>query len=151
MLSGEHVLVAEDECVIALDLTDMLESAGATVIGPAATVREALRLAMSEAVDRALLDFNLADDEVTPGLELLAANFTASQRLVFGRLSGGIEGGPCPVRKARRWLPMTAVKCGLPPMLRRWSTSSATPTAPHPCATTARVCSCRPGARASSR
>src|SRR4051794_16892608 len=25
-------------------------------------------------------------------------NFTASQRLVFGRLSGGIEGGPCPVR-----------------------------------------------------
>jgi DNA-binding NtrC family response regulator len=73
MLSGEHVLVAEDECVIALDLTDMLESAGATVIGPAATVREALRLAMSEAVDRALLDFNLADGEVTPVLELLAA------------------------------------------------------------------------------
>jgi len=66
MLSGEHVLVAEDECVIALDLTDMLESAGATVIGPAATVREALRLAMSEAVDRALLDFNLADGEVIP-------------------------------------------------------------------------------------
>ena len=33
---------------------------------------------------------------------------------------GGIEGGPCPVRKARRWLLMTAVKCGLPPMLRRW-------------------------------
>src|SRR3954469_16995029 len=46
---------------------------------------------------------------------------------------------------------MRAVKCGLPPMLRRWSTSSATPTAPHPCATTARVCSCRPRARASSR
>src|SRR5215210_3059075 len=39
---------------------------------------------------------------------------------------------------------MTAVKCGLPPMLRRWSVSSATLTAPHPCATTARVCSCRP-------
>jgi DNA-binding NtrC family response regulator len=73
MLSGEHVLVAEDECVIAPDLTDMLESAGATVIGPAATVREALRLAMSEAVDRALLDFNLADGEVPPALELLAA------------------------------------------------------------------------------
>src|SRR3954466_10258325 len=63
----------------------------------------------------------------------------------------GIERGPCPVRKARRWLPMTAVKCGLPPMLQRWSKSSATPTALHPCATTARVCSCRPGARASSR
>src|SRR4051794_2491741 len=46
---------------------------------------------------------------------------------------------------------MRAVTCGLPPMLRRWSTSSATPTAPHPCATTGRVCSCRPRARASSR
>ena len=73
MLSGEHVLVAEDECVIALDLTNTLESAGATVIGPTATVREALRLAMSEAVDRALLDFNLADGEATPVLDLLAS------------------------------------------------------------------------------
>src|SRR5215207_4863232 len=72
---------------------------------------------------------------------------TASRRLVFGRLSWGI-GGPRPAREARRWLPMTAVKRGLPPMLRRWSTSSATPTAPHPCATTARACSCRPRARA---
>ena len=48
MLSGEHILVAEDECVIALDLTDTLECAGAVVIGPAATVSEALRLAMAE-------------------------------------------------------------------------------------------------------
>src|SRR3954468_6128437 len=39
---------------------------------------------------------------------------------------------------------MTAVKCGLPITLRRWSGSSATPTAPRPCATTARVCSCPP-------
>src|SRR3954453_8061871 len=46
---------------------------------------------------------------------------------------------------------MRAVTCGLPPMLRRWSTSSPPPTAPPPCATTGRVCSCRPRARASSR
>ena len=73
MLSGEHILVAEDECVIALDLTDTLECAGAAVIGPAATVQEALRLAMAETPDRALLDFNLADGEVTPVLELLVS------------------------------------------------------------------------------
>src|SRR3712207_4631056 len=73
MLSGERILVAEDECVIALDLTDALECAGAAVIGPAATVSETLRLAMAETLDRALLDFNLADGEVTPVLELLAA------------------------------------------------------------------------------
>src|SRR4051812_75783 len=46
---------------------------------------------------------------------------------------------------------MTAVKCGLPITLRRWSVSSATPIGPRPCATTARVCSCPPRARASSR
>ena len=62
-----------DGVVIALDLTDTLECAGAAVIGPAATVQETLRLAMVEAVDCALLDFNLADGEVTPVLELLAA------------------------------------------------------------------------------
>jgi DNA-binding response OmpR family regulator len=73
MLSGERILVAEDECMIALDLTDTLERAGASVIGPAATVQEVLKLAMSETPDRALLDFNLADGEVTPVLELLAS------------------------------------------------------------------------------
>jgi len=44
------------------------------VIGPASTVKEALKLVMSQEVDRACLDFNLADGEVTPVLELLASN-----------------------------------------------------------------------------
>ena len=73
MLSGECILVAEDERLIALDLTDTIESAGATVVGPAATVSEALRLARAKTLDRAILDFNLADGEVTPVLELLAS------------------------------------------------------------------------------
>ena len=73
MLSGARVLVAEDECIIALDLADTFERAGAQVVGPAATVREALRLLASEPVDRASLDFNLADGEATPILNLLAS------------------------------------------------------------------------------
>src|SRR3954454_13928696 len=73
MLSGERVLVAEDECLIAMDLADMFETAGANVIGPASTVKDALKLIMSHEVDRACLDFNLADGEVTPVLDLLAS------------------------------------------------------------------------------
>src|SRR4051794_17792037 len=73
MLSGERVLVAEDECLIAIDLADTFETAGANVIGPASTVKEALRLIRSQEVDRACLDFNLADGEVTPVLDLLAS------------------------------------------------------------------------------
>jgi len=52
MLFGACVLVAEDECIIALDLADTFESAGAAVIGPAATVREALRLVIRAPGDR---------------------------------------------------------------------------------------------------
>jgi DNA-binding response OmpR family regulator len=73
MLSGERVLVAEDECLIAMDLADLFETAGASVVGPAATVEEALRLLASEPVDRASLDFNLADGEATPVLDMLAS------------------------------------------------------------------------------
>ena len=72
MLHGACVLVAEDECIIAMDLAHIFESAGATVIGPAATVKEALQLLATERVDRAFLDFNLADGEVTPVLEMLS-------------------------------------------------------------------------------
>ena len=73
MLSGERILVAEDECLIAMDLAYTFERAGADVIGPASTVQEALKLIMSQEVDRACLDFNLADGEVTPVLDLLAS------------------------------------------------------------------------------
>src|SRR5215212_10280741 len=73
MLSGKRILVAEDECLIAMDLADMFETAGANVIGPASTVDETLKLIMSQELDRAFLDFNLADGEVTPVLELLAS------------------------------------------------------------------------------
>jgi DNA-binding NtrC family response regulator len=73
MLSGVRVLVAEDESLIAMDLADKFEDAGATVLGPVATVVEALRLLGAETIDAALLDFNLADGEVSPVLKLLSA------------------------------------------------------------------------------
>src|SRR3712207_4398339 len=73
MLEGARVLVVEDEAIIATDLADTFESAGADVVGPAASVREALALLADQQVDGALLDFNLADGEVTPVLELLLA------------------------------------------------------------------------------
>jgi DNA-binding response OmpR family regulator len=71
MLSGARVLVAEDESFVAMDLADTVEGAGASVLGPAATVREATHLIQTEAIDAALLDFNLADGEITPVLETL--------------------------------------------------------------------------------
>lgn len=78
--SAEHpsrdrlVLVAEDELLIAMDLELQLERHGWRVLGPAATVDEALRLLESSpAPVAALLDVNLRGELVTPLAEALRA------------------------------------------------------------------------------
>ena len=60
------ILVVEDELFIALDLAQAVEDAGGIVVGPAATVREALELIERGRVDGAILDVNLIDRDVTP-------------------------------------------------------------------------------------
>ena len=59
VLSGRRVLVVEDEFLIAAALCDMLQDSGAVVVGPAATVDQAMQLLQENPVDAALLDMNL--------------------------------------------------------------------------------------------
>ncbi len=73
MLDGARILVAEDEAVIAWALADAFADAGAEVVGPAASVREASQLLDDRAIDVAILDVNLLDGEVTPIAERLIA------------------------------------------------------------------------------
>jgi DNA-binding NarL/FixJ family response regulator len=62
-LSGLFVFVAEDEYLLALDLCDILETAGAIVIGPARSRKEVdAQLALRPAIDVALIDLNLGGD-----------------------------------------------------------------------------------------
>ena len=70
---GRLVLVVEDEFLIALDLELLLQRHGWRVLGPAATVAEALRLLRGETPDVALLDVNLRGELVTPVAEELRA------------------------------------------------------------------------------
>lgn len=67
------MLIVEDEYLIALNLKQMLEASGWRVIGPAPTVRRALRLLENEAPSVALLDVTLGDGMVTPVAEALKA------------------------------------------------------------------------------
>ncbi|WEJ12274.1 response regulator (plasmid) [Sinorhizobium sp. K101] len=67
------VLVVEDEFLIAMDLKLLLESRGWRVLGPAATVKEALRLLSDELPAVALLDVTLKDGTVTLVAEALRA------------------------------------------------------------------------------
>ena len=65
-LTGRRVLVVEDELLVAMVVEDMLTDAGCIVIGPFASVAEALAAARAEAVDVALLDVNVAGEKVFP-------------------------------------------------------------------------------------
>lgn len=66
VLTGKRVLVAEDAPVIALDLKGMLEAAGVIVIGPYATLAEALKAAREQNYDAALLDIDLRGENSLP-------------------------------------------------------------------------------------
>src|SRR5690242_15509080 len=58
-LIGRKVLIVEDEYFIADDLVHQVTQAGARVVGPAATVEEALALLDEAPIDLAVLDINL--------------------------------------------------------------------------------------------
>lgn len=65
------VLIVEDEFLIAMDLQTLLERAGWRVLGPAASVKSALRLIEKELPSVAVLDVNLGRELVTPVAEIL--------------------------------------------------------------------------------
>jgi DNA-binding NarL/FixJ family response regulator len=67
------IATAEDEALVSLMLADVLESAGAVVVGPASTVKAALDLLGEEAIDCAVLDVKLEDGISVPVAEALAA------------------------------------------------------------------------------
>lgn len=70
-LSHRRVLIVEDEPFIAFDLADAIVAAGGEVIGPVATVQEALTVISREAVEAAILDVNLPDGDIGPVLSVL--------------------------------------------------------------------------------
>lgn len=64
---GRTLLVVEDELLIALQLSELMEIAGWTIIGPASTLGEALALVGEDKqIDAAVLDINLDGTPVYP-------------------------------------------------------------------------------------
>jgi CheY-like chemotaxis protein len=74
-LKGRRLLLVEDEYLVAADLAASLESLGVEVIGPAASVEEALSFVQKDGVplDGAVLDINLGNERVYPVAEVLRA------------------------------------------------------------------------------
>ncbi|CAH0343051.1 response regulator [Rhizobium sp. CECT 9324] len=68
---AKRILVVEDEVWLAIELEDALREGGFDVIGPAASVRQALTLLNDQRPDAAVLDVTLGGEKVTPVALLL--------------------------------------------------------------------------------
>ena len=73
MLHDKSILIVEDNCYLALDLSIAVEESNGRVIGPVGTVAEALALLEDEPIAAAVLDSQLAGRDVTPVAMVLAA------------------------------------------------------------------------------
>jgi ActR/RegA family two-component response regulator len=73
-LEGRRLLVVEDDYFIAVELARSLEKLGVAVVGPVASVADALGLIRAEdgALDGAVLDIHLGEERVYPVADQLA-------------------------------------------------------------------------------
>jgi two-component SAPR family response regulator len=69
--SNGNVLLIEDESMVAMMIEEVLSELGLRVIGPYATVPEALRAASEISVDAAVLDINLDGQLIFPVVDIL--------------------------------------------------------------------------------
>jgi len=71
-LGGRHILVVEDDYMIAADLARSLEDLGVNVVGPVGSVADALALLVDKlALDAAVLDVDLGGERVFPVADAL--------------------------------------------------------------------------------
>jgi CheY-like chemotaxis protein len=70
-LKGRRILIVEDEYLLAMDLAERFEDLGVEVVGPAATVRDAIALLGAEEVEGAVLDINIRGERVYPVADIL--------------------------------------------------------------------------------
>jgi CheY-like chemotaxis protein len=71
--TGKRVLVVEDELMIRMLLSDMLEELGYTIAAEAGRLDEALEAAKTAEFDLAILDVNLNNEPVSPVADALVA------------------------------------------------------------------------------
>ena len=96
-LSSLKVLVVEDEALVSMLVEDMLTDLGCSIVGPAAEIEEALRLAGSAEIDAALLDVNLGGRPIFPVADALKARgvpFAFASGYGAAGLEDGHRGAP---------------------------------------------------------
>lgn len=74
LFPGALILIVEDNPIIALDMAFAVEDVGGIVVGPAASIKEALVLIERQSIAGAILDVNLVDGEISPVAERLMSD-----------------------------------------------------------------------------
>src|SRR4051812_14664958 len=92
LLQDTDVLVVEDDPLVAATLCSAMMALGARIVGPAATVAEALVLLASEQVNAAILDVSLGGDLAYPVADILM------ERVIPFVLASGFPIWEMPVR-----------------------------------------------------
>lgn len=71
-LQGQRILIVEDQSLIAMELQDFLDRAGASTVGPVGRLQRALSMAESSSLDAALLDVDLNGERCWPVADTLS-------------------------------------------------------------------------------
>ena len=90
-LSGQQIMVVEDDPIIGLDIADILRSRGAAVSGPFTTVANALQ-AIRKTPDAAVLDVNLGR-ETTEAVALQLSKHAIPFLILSGQVDSSDLGG----------------------------------------------------------
>src|SRR5882762_1055865 len=93
--AGKRVLIVEDDNILAITLAEELAAEGAKVIGPAATVTDALDVIARTNLDGAIVDINLGGNAAFP-----VADALADRHIPFVFATGYLVAGYIPVRHA---------------------------------------------------
>ncbi len=76
MLRDKAILIIQDNVLLALDLSNAIGDFGGRAIGPATSTAEALRLLETEEIAAAVLDCQIADEDVSQIVMCLAERGT---------------------------------------------------------------------------
>jgi two-component SAPR family response regulator len=72
-MSGNRVMIVEDEALVAMALRESLDEMGFTVLGPFSRITEAMVALRNNEIDAAVLDVNLGGELIYPLADVLAA------------------------------------------------------------------------------
>lgn len=115
-----RILIVEDEALIAMAIGDILNDAGHTVVGYAASRERAAHLAAKFHPELAIIDFSLADGET--GLDLAS---DMSRRQIGTIMMSGMPRSIAATDPTMAYVAKPFTTEGLLDALRRWQTSFA--------------------------